>query len=634
MLQFPPWKVFLIVGTILIGAMLALPNMLSEKQRSSLPGFMPRDPVNLGLDLQGGVYLLLEVDHERAVLKQLDDLRREARDLMNSRTGADQIAFDYLTVNPAAVQVQLSNADQMEAAMAALSPLTTADDGSPTGILVQAKGSDIVRVSFGSLKMDAIKQNPKMSFSGEFNRIEADVKRRLRPAEASGDVQVREITTTRPRITLKPRNPAKIDDVRNALKQLNKSVNGPLASNDLNIARNDFGEVTIAFTSAKEEEIKRSSVRQTVAKLGPRLDPNGLGELTIQPQGESRIIVEAPGEKDPVRLKNLIQQPGELTLNLVDDNQTRIQQAIQNRRAPDGFMLVPSSVEGGMELLVEDTPIVTGDMIEKATPTLDPELGSYVVNFELNIQGAKKFGRASGLNVNRQFAIILDGKWQSAPSINEPILGGAARITGNFTQDSSNVLATVIQAGALPADVLIEEERQVGASLGEDSIRAGATASIIGLILVAIFMIIAYGLFGVYAVGSLVVNIILILGALSLFGATLTLPGIAGIILTIGMAVDANVLVFERIREEARNGRRPMTAIDTGYQQALSTILDANITTLLAAAVLYTLGSGPVKGFAVTLAIGIFTSVFTAFVVTRWFTVTWLKVTKPKKLPV
>ena len=629
MLQFPTWKVLLIVGITVLGALMALPNALTVKQQESIPGFLPRSPVNLGLDLQGGVYLLLEVDHQRSVIKQLEDLKREAQTKLNATTGANKIFYLDMRVNTAGVEVVLAGENQIDAALETLKPVLE-EDGDMESIRVIRKGNGVFDLVFTEDKLAAIKRNPEISFSTELERKEANVRKLLPNAEA---VRLSKSTLSfRPcdKRTFSGCDEKVFDRAMKMMRDMNETVGGPLGANGLQVTK-DGNLVVVAFTAQKAEEIKRDAVRQTVAKLGPRLDPNGLGELTVQPQGENRIIIEAPGESDPLRLKTLIQQPGELTLNIVDDNRNRIEEAFRSGRATDGFMLVPTA-EGGM-ILVDEDPIITGDMVKSASQGFD-QSNLPAVNFVLNTAGAKKFGRATGKHVGRQFAIILDGVSQSAPSIRTAITGGSAIIEGRFSMQEARDLATVIQAGALPADVVVVEERQVGASLGEDSIKAGATASLIGLALVAIFMIIAYGMFGGFAVGSLIVNIILILGALSGLNATLTLPGIAGIILTIGMAVDANVLVFERIREEARNGRSPMTAIDIGYQQALSTIMDANITTLIAAAVLYTLGSGPVKGFAVTLAIGIFTSVFTAFVVTRWFTVLWLKGTRPKALPI
>ena len=535
MLNFPLWKVLLIVGVTLWGALLAMPNVLSEQQREALPGFLPSSPVNLGLDLQGGVSLILSVDADQSVTKQLNDMRRDLRGRLQSTRGEDRISYTDL-------------------------------------------------------------------------RVEDDA------------------------IRFKPRDASMIDNSISIARGLNEPIGGPLGPASVNVERIAGGEIEVRFTQQKMENIRLEATRQTVAKLGPRLDPDGLGELTVQAQGENDIIVEAPGESDPARLKRLIEQPGELTFNLVVDDEAAFRDAMNTGRTRAGQEMVPT-IEGGY-LLIDSDPIIEGDMVRSANQGRHPETNQPIVEFTFNTRGAQLFGQAPAANRGKRFAIILDGTSQSAPVIRSAILGGSGFIEGSFTVDSAQELATIIQAGALPAAVRVESERLVGPTLGQDSIEAGAMASIIGLALVAVFMIIAYGLFGGFAVGSLVANILLIFGVLSGLGATLTLPGIAGIILTIGMAVDANVLVFERIREESRNGRSPKSAIDAGYQQAISTILDANITTLLAASVLYTLGSGPVKGFAVTLAIGIFTSVFTAFVITRWFSVLWLNGMRPKKLPI
>ncbi len=639
MLQFPTWKVLLIVGITVLGALLALPNALTEKQRENVPGFLPSSPVNLGLDLQGGVYLLLEVDHQRSVVKQLEDLKREAQTKLNATRGEDKIFYLNMRVNSAGVEVQLADEAMVEPALKLLEPVTQLEDGSGSGVRVVRKNNGVFDLVFSEDKLEQINRDSDTSFSTELDRTAAHVRKILNEAQERGELTVQAIQLTKSSFSFRPCDrrsfnacdPSALDKAAKLMSSLNESVGGPLGANGLQITKTKNGFIDVSFTAQKAEEIKRDAVRQTVAKLGPRLDPNGLAELTVQAQGESRIIIEAPGEKDPQRLKALIQQPGELTLNLVDDNRNRIEEAFRSGRATDGFRLIPSTQ--GNFLLVEEDPIITGDMVKSASQGFDQN-NRPAVNFVLNTRGASKFGRETGANIGRQFAIVLDGVSQSAPVIRSAITGGSGIIEGSFTMEEARDLATVIQAGALPADIVVVEERQIGATLGEDSIEAGAVASLIGLLLVAVFMIIAYGTFGGFAVGSLLVNIILILGALSGLNATLTLPGIAGIILTIGMAVDANVLVFERIREESRNGRSPLSAVDIGYQQALSTIMDANITTLIAAAVLYTLGSGPVKGFAVTLAIGIFTSVFTAFVVTRWFTVLWIRAARPKVLPI
>jgi preprotein translocase subunit SecD len=309
------------------------------------------------------------------------------------------------------------------------------------------------------------------------------------------------------------------------------------------------------------------------------------------------------------------------------------------QRPPSGSICLPSDEResagspGGQEVmyLVKRRAMLSGDSLVDSQATFQE--GRPVVSFRFDAVGARRFGDVTRANVKQLFAIVLDNKVISAPRIQEPILGGSGIISGNFTVQSAQDLALLLRAGALPAPLTVLEERTVGAELGADSIAAGEFASILAVVLVIVFMAAAYGMFGLMADVALVLNIVLITALLSLLQATLTLPGIAGIVLTIGMAVDANVLIFERIREEQRNGRTPISAVDAGYSRALTTIVDANITTFIAAVLLFQFGSGPVKGFAVTLAIGLLTSMFTAIMVTRFMVVTWLIRTKPKKLP-
>jgi preprotein translocase subunit SecD len=307
-------------------------------------------------------------------------------------------------------------------------------------------------------------------------------------------------------------------------------------------------------------------------------------------------------------------------------------------RVPPGAMLVPAreSTPGQpvRQYLLKKRAAVGGESLTNAQPSTDSRTGEVVVNFRFDNRGARKFAEITKANVGKPFAIVLDGKVISAPVIREPILGGSGQISGNFTFKSANELALLLRAGALPAKTTIIEERTVGPGLGADSIEAGKIASIVGLVAVVVFMLVAYGLFGVFADIALIANIFLILGLLSLLQATLTLPGIAGIVLTMGMAVDANVLIYERVREEVRAGRTPISAIDAGYGRAFTTIVDSNLTTLIAGLLLYFFGSGPVRGFAVTLSIGIVTSMFTAIMVTRLMVVAWLRRTKPKALPI
>jgi preprotein translocase subunit SecD len=333
-------------------------------------------------------------------------------------------------------------------------------------------------------------------------------------------------------------------------------------------------------------------------------------------------------------VKALIGKTAKLTFQMVDVENS-LQDAMAGR-VPPGSMLFPM-VDGGANgqppmILVKSKIAVSGENLVDAQPSFDGRNNEPVVSFRFDTLGAKKFGDVTSKNVDRPFAIVLDGRVISAPVIREPILGGSGQISGGFSIEESNDLALLLRAGALPAPLSILEERTVGPGLGADSIAAGQIASIVGLVAVLIFMGVTYGRFGLYADIALVANMILILGSLSALQATLTLPGIAGIVLTIGMAVDANVLIFERIREEVRAGRTPISAIDAGYSRALTTIIDANVTTLIASVLLYAFGSGPVRGFAVTLSIGIVTSMFTAIMLTRLFVVVWLRSKRPDSL--
>jgi len=336
-------------------------------------------------------------------------------------------------------------------------------------------------------------------------------------------------------------------------------------------------------------------------------------------------------------MKDILGKTAKLTFHLVDD-QVSTAEALSGR-VPPGSELLPSAEESDKQgrarmILVKKRAIITGEMLTNAQPTVDQQQNLPAVSFKFDSVGGKRFGETTAKNVGKQFAIVLDGKVISAPVIREPILGGSGIITGHFTVQTAQDLALLLRAGALPAPLTILEERTVGPGLGADSISDGAMACLIGTISVAFFMIAAYGLFGVFANLAMIVNVVMILALLSVLQATLTLPGIAGIVLTIGMAVDANVLIYERIREEVRGGRTPMSAIDSGFSMAIATIIDANLTTLIAGLLLYVFGSGPVRGFAVTLSIGIVTTMFTAIMVTRLLVVLWYKRARPKVLRV
>ena len=392
---------------------------------------------------------------------------------------------------------------------------------------------------------------------------------------------------------------------------------------------NEALDFAISFSDAGLTELQSNTIAQSIEIIRRRLDPEGTKEPIIQRQGLDRVLVQLPGVDDPEAVKRLLGRTAKLTFQLVDMRITA-QEAVERGRVPPGSVLLPSDSEEGRNFVVEKRVMVSGEMLENATASFDQN-NQPAVSFQLDSAGAKRFGRVTGSNIGRPFAIILDGKVVSAPTIQSQIFG-SGQITGNFTVAETNELSLILRAGALPAPLVVMEERSIGPGLGADSIEAGKIAAIVGLCLVIIYMFLSYGTFGILADMALLVNVVLIVAALSALQATLTLPGIAGIVLTMGMAVDANVLIFERIREELKRGRSVMAAIDGGYQRAISTIVDSNLTTLFAASFLYIFGSGPIKGFAVTLGIGIATSMFTAVMVTRLFIVLWLERKKPNEL--
>ncbi|MDQ6432939.1 protein translocase subunit SecDF [Mesorhizobium sp. LHD-90] len=374
-----------------------------------------------------------------------------------------------------------------------------------------------------------------------------------------------------------------------------------------------------------------SAVTQSIEVIGRRVNELGTTEPTIQRQGADRILVQVPGLQDPQRLKEILGQTAKLTFQMVDQSMP-VQEAVQGR-PPAGSSVLYSTDDPPVPYLIEDRVIVSGENLVDAQASFDQRTSEPVVSFRFDGKGAARFGQTTQQNVGRLFAIILDNQVISAPQIREPILGGTGQISGNFTPESANDLAVLLRAGALPADLTIVEERTVGPSLGADSVAAGEFAAIIAGILVIAFMLVAYGTLGIIANIALAANVILIIAILSALGATLTMPGIAGIVLTVGMAVDSNVIIYERVREERRWGRSLVQSLDQGFARALATIVDANFTTFIAAVILFYMGTGPVKGFAVTLAVGIVTTVFTAFTLTRWMIAMWLKHYKPKELP-
>jgi len=400
---------------------------------------------------------------------------------------------------------------------------------------------------------------------------------------------------------------------------------------ELSLEEPEQGLLRYTLTDAGVDYRMRNAVTQSIEVIERRVNELGTTEPIIQRQGADRILVQVPGLQDPQRLKEILGQTAKLTFQMVDVSMTA-QEAV-NGRAPAGSTVMYSTDDPPVPYLIESRVIVSGENLVDAQATFDQRTSEPVVSFRFDAKGSARFGQATQQNVGRPFAIILDNEVISAPRINEPILGGLGQISGNFTPESANDLAVLLRAGALPADLTIVEERTVGPSLGADSINAGKVASVIAGILVVGFMLIAYGTLGVIANLALAANVLLIIGILSVLGATLTMPGIAGIILTVGMAVDSNVIIYERVREERRLGRSLVQSLDSGFARALATIVDANFTTFIAAVILFYLGSGPVRGFAVTLAIGIVTTVFTAFTLTRWLVAVWLRRSKPKELP-
>ncbi|MEI4470732.1 protein translocase subunit SecD [Frigidibacter sp. MR17.24] len=386
--------------------------------------------------------------------------------------------------------------------------------------------------------------------------------------------------------------------------------------------------VTVRLSEAERTATDDRTMQQSLEIVRRRIDEVGTREPTIQREGDDRILIQVPGIGSAEELKSLIGTTAQLNFQPVvrrTDN--------PNEPPGSGNMLAPAANEPGVYYVLEQAPVVTGEELTNAQPSFDQN-GRPAVSFTFNPGGARKFGDYTAANIGQLFAIVLDDEVISAPQIQSHIAGGSGIITGSFTVESSTELAVLLRAGALPAKLTFLEERTIGPELGQDSINAGRIAAIVGMVAVVFMMVASYGLFGVFATFALIVNMAMILGAMSMMGATLTLPGIAGLVLTMGMAVDANVLIFERIREELKRGRGPARSIDLGFERALSAIIDGNITTFITGLILFFLGSGPVRGFAVTLVIGLVTSVFSAIFVTRLLIVMWMERRRPKTITV
>ena len=534
MLYFSPWKTFSIWFVVIIGIVFTLPNMLPQSVLDALPSWAPKQGMTLGLDLQGGSHILLQVDKQDLINERLQATRDDIRTMLRDA----KIGYTGLSGTGRSVQVRIREANEVEQAKTALATLT---------------------------------------------------------------------------------------------QPVSSGVFGTGSTTELELDEPEPGLLRFTFTEEGITYRTSSAVTQSIEVIGRRVNELGTTEPIIQRQGVDRILVQVPGLQDPQRLKDILGQTAKLTFQMVDQTMP-VQEAIEGR-PPAGSTVLYSMDDPPVPYLIESRVIVSGENLVDAQATFDQRTSEAVVSFRFDAKGAQRFGQATQQNVGKLFAIILDNQVISAPQIREPILGGTGQISGSFTAESANDLAVLLRAGALPADLTIVEERTVGPSLGADSIDAGKFASMIAGILVIGFMLVAYGTLGLIANIALVANVALIIAILSILGATLTMPGIAGIVLTVGMAVDSNVIIYERVREERRLGRSLVQSLDSGFSKALATIVDANFTTFIAAVILFYLGSGPVRGFAVTLAIGIVTTVFTAFTLTRWLIAVWLKRTKPKELP-
>ena len=534
MLYFSRWKTIAIWGVVLLGVIFAIPNLLSQQTLDSLPSWVPKKPMTLGLDLQGGSHILLAIDQQDLINERVQATRDDIRTLLRDA----KIAYTGLSGSGRSVQVRISEANEVEKAKTALANLTAP-------------------ISSGFI--------------------------------AGGNVT--EMTLDEP---------------------------------EPGLLRYTISDAGLAYRVS-------NAVTQSIEVIGRRVNELGTTEPIIQRQGADRILVQVPGLQDPQRLKDILGQTAKLTFQMVDVTMP-VQEAV-NGRPPAGSTIMYSSDDPPVPYLIENRVVVSGENLVDAQATFDQRTSEPVVSFRFDAKGAARFAQATQQNVGKPFAIILDNEVISAPRINEPILGGSGQISGNFTAESANDLAVLLRAGALPADLTIVEERTVGPSLGADSIAAGKLASLIGGALVIVCMLLVYGKLGLIANIALAANVALIVAILSVLGATLTLPGIAGIVLTMGMAVDSNVIIFERVREERAAGRSLVQSLDSGFQRALGTVVDANFTTFIIAVILFYMGTGPVRGFAVTLGIGIVTTVFTAFTLTRWLVAVWVRRERPVEFP-
>jgi preprotein translocase subunit SecD len=533
MLYFTRWKALAIILTALVVCLCAVPNFFPEARVKTWPVWAQRHLV-LGLDLQGGSYLLLEVDSNYVKKEKLDQVRDDVRRTLREA----KIGYTGLATKGDSVEVRITKDTDQQAALSKLRDLSQ-----PLGGLLGSSGQRSLEVS-----------------------------------DAGG------------------------------------------------------GIIRLTVPQAAITDRVRQAIEQSIQIVERRVNELGTVEPLIQRQGTDRILLQVPGLGDPSRLIELVGKTAKMDFRMVDTTVSP-DQAAAGRLPPDSELL-PSTEPGHPPYVVKKQVLVSGGDLTDAQPGFDQRTSEPIVSFRFNTSGSRKFSQATSENVGQPFAIVLDNKVISAPVIREPITGGSGQISGNFTVQAANDLAILLRAGALPAPLTVIEQRTVGPGLGQDSIEKGELAAYVGSIMVIVFMLLTYRLFGVFANIAVAVNVAMIFGVLSLLNATLTLPGIAGIVLTVGIAVDSNVLIYERIREELRGGRTAISAIDAGFKRALSTILDSNITTFIAAAVLFYIGTGPVRGFAVTLGIGIITTVFTAFTLTRLIVASWVRWKRPQSVPI
>ncbi len=434
-------------------------------------------------------------------------------------------------------------------------------------------------------------------------------------------------------VALRLNEPARGPDAVRVLRELANPITTSMGQSlpDIEVQATADGTVTIALSEPLLREKATLAVEQSMEIVRRRIDESGVVDPIIARQGANRLLVQLPGVQDPERIKQLIGKTARMTFHLLDENAN-----LAAPSPPPGVQFLRGEGPQGQEqrYAVRRRVEVDGANLTDARAGQNPQTGEWVVNFSFDSVGQRRFADITRANVGRPFAIVLDDRVITAPTIREPITGGRGQISGSFNARSANDLAVLLRAGALPAPLTVIEERTVGPDLGADAIRAGTIALAIGFVLVMVYMAAFYGLFGLFANVALLVNVVLLLAVLGLMEATLTLPGIAGILLTLGMAVDANILINERIREEVKRGRTPLNAMEAGFKRAFTTILDSNLTTVLAMAMLYAFGSGPVRGFAVTITIGICVSMFSALVFVRFMMVTWYRARRPAALPV